>query len=72
MPWSEGYDNLLPATDDAQTEIDCGVDHERSRIVAHAHRSGSHASGVLALENVGVTIQNGCWHIGPGNGKLRT
>ncbi len=72
MPWSEGYDSLLPATDAAQAETDCGTDHGRLRIVAHVHQTGIRAFGVLALEYVGVTLQHDCWHIGPGNGELRT
>jgi hypothetical protein len=71
MPWSEGSDNSLLATGDAQGETNCGTDHERQGIVAHAHQSEIHAFGVLALGYFDVTLPRGYLRIGPDNGKRR-
>ena len=72
MSWSEGHDNLWLATDDGQVEIDCGINHGHSRIVAHIHRTGGRASDALALGYVRVRLQRDCSRIGPGSGELRT
>ena len=71
MPWSEGSDNLSLAIDAAQAETDCGIDRERSGIVAHARRSESRAFDALALGYVDVTLLRDCSRIGPGKGVLK-
>ena len=71
MPWSEGSDNLLLATDGARVETDCGTDHKRSRIAVHVHLHENRAFGVLVLAYVGVTLSHDWARIGPGNVELR-
>jgi len=67
MPWSGGRGSLLLAINDDQDETDCGTDRERPGTVAHVHRSGSRASGVLVRAYVRVTLQFDCLRIGLGN-----